>query len=348
MLHVNFPALILVLILALAVSMVVSVSIGPVMMNFFHVWKIILHKVSIVAPYIEANWKTSHEKIIWNLRLPRVILAGIVGAILAISGVGIQAVTRNSLANPYILGISSGASTGAVAAIILGGFRAFGQYSLSAGAFLGALAATLLVFLIARLTGRVTPLKMILTGIAVSAFFNAVTNYIVHSAKNEEGIRTAVYWMIGSFSGAKWEYIPLPLIGLLGAAALLLMHFRALNALLLGEETASTLGVNTGFTQTLVIVVVALITGLGVAVSGIVGFVGLVVPHIVRMLMGSDHRRVIPVSLLGGAMFLMLADALARILTSPEELPVGIITSLTGAPFFLYILGKSRYSFGGK
>jgi iron complex transport system permease protein len=332
----------------LTVSLVCSVSIGTVVINFFQVWKIILNKISFLSPYIENDWKISYEKIIWNLRLPRVILTSIVGAILAISGVGIQAVTRNSLANPYILGISSGASTGAVSVIILGAFRVFGQYSLCIGAFLGAIIATVLVFMVARLHGRITPLKMILTGIAVSALFNALTNYIVHSAKNEEGIRTAVYWMIGSFSGAKWGYIPLPLVGVMFAAGTFQIHCRALNAMLLGEETATTVGINVHFIRKLVIFFVALITGLAVAVSGIIGFVGLVIPHIVRMLVGSDHRRVIPISLLTGAIFLVWADALARILASPEELPIGIITSLTGAPFFIYLLGKNRYSFGVK
>jgi len=343
---ISLPVIFIILVSGMLVSLICTISIGPVIIPFTTVYEIIVYKLDIVPGLIDPDWKMSYEKIIWNLRLPRVILTAVVGAILAVSGVGIQAVTRNSLANPYILGISSGASTGAVTAILMGGFQYFGQYSVCFGAFIGALVATALVFAISHFNGRTTSLRLILTGIAISAFFQAVTNYVVHSAKNEEGIRTAVYWMIGSFSGAKWQYLPLPMAGLILSAGLLLIHYRGLNAMLMGEETAATLGINTRFVMKMVILLVAVMTGLAVAVSGIIGFVGLVVPHIVRMIVGSDHLKVLPVSLCCGAVFMMWADALARILASPEELPVGIITSMAGAPFFLYLLTRNKYSFG--
>ena len=263
-------------------------------------------------------------------------------------GVAIQASVRNPLAGPFVLGISSSAATGAVSVILLGLFSGFGIFALSAGAFTGAMIGMVIVIFISNVKGKITPVRVVLTGVAVSSFFSALTNLIVHGAKDEEGIRSALYWMIGSLAGTRWEYIPLPFLSLILAGVFFSGLHRSLNAMILGDETAVTLGVNIHRTRVITVAAAALITGFSVAVSGAVGFVGLVIPHIVRMVSGADHRQLVPLSVLTGAIYLIWADVAARLLVAPEELPIGIITSLVGAPFFIYLLRKSRYSFGGK
>jgi len=333
---------------AVILSIVGAVSVGSVTIKFNETWKIIInHLLPWYQPF-DQTWRTATEKIVWDLRLPRVLLGGTVGGILSVAGVAIQASVRNPLAGPYILGISSSAATGAVSVMLLGAFRFLGNFALSIGAFIGAMLGMFMVITIANVKGRVTPVRIVLTGVAISAFFSAVTNFIVHSAKNDEGVRSALFWMIGSFAGARWEYWPLPAVGLILSVVMFMALSRALNAMILGDETAVTLGVNIQTLRMVTVITAALITGLGVAVSGAIAFVGLVVPHVVRVFTGADHKRVLPISLFVGAVYLIWADVLARIIVAPEELSIGIITSLLGAPFFVYLLRKSRYSFGGK
>lgn len=331
----------------LVVSITIAVMLGPVQIAPGTVWKIVLSHLPGLNGLIEETWTKGDGHIVWDIRFPRVLLGVVVGGGLAVAGVAIQALIRNSLADPYILGVSSGASVAATLVILFGAFRFFGQYALVFSAFLGSLAAMGMVFVLARVGGRVSTTRLLLSGIAVSMIMSAATNFIVTMAPREEGIRSAMYWMMGSLTGAKWEYLTIPALIVVAGALILLFQYRALNALLMGEDAAVTLGVDIQAFRKFLVIVAALLTGTIVSVSGSIGFVGLMIPHIVRLMVGSDHRRVLPVSLLLGAVFIVWSDVFARLVLAPEELPIGIVTALCGGPFFIWMLRRSNYSFGG-
>jgi iron complex transport system permease protein len=335
------------MLIILTISMTISVMVGAVTISPLTVWKVTLSKLSFIEPYIIADWSRAEQQIIWEIRFPRVILAAVVGAGLALVGVVIQALVRNSLADPYILGVSSGASVGATLVIIFGAFSAFGQFALSTAAFGGALLSVLLVFILSQVHGRISTVRLLLAGIAVSMMLSAVTSYIVISAPREEGIRDAMFWMMGSVAGANWSQLPIPLFSLILALIILRLLARPLNLMLMGEDTAATLGVDSQRLKKWLIVLTALLTGVLVSVSGAIGFIGLMVPHMVRLVIGSNHRYVLPLSALVGAIFLIWADLIARTIVAPQELPIGIITALCGGPFFIWLLRKSSYAFGG-
>ncbi|MFJ7669572.1 FecCD family ABC transporter permease [Lysinibacillus sp. NPDC097195] len=334
------------LVLVLIASMTLAIMIGSVSITPLHVWKVILSKISIFPNSIEADWSRSQEIIIWQIRVPRVLLAAIVGAGLAIAGAAVQALVRNSIADPYVLGISSGATVGATAVIILGAFSFLGIYALSVAAFLGSFIAMVMVFLLSRVGGRISIFRLLLAGMAVSFILSATSNFMLMMSKEEGGIKAVMYWMLGSLAGAKWSNILIPVIIFLIVFVLLWLHYRHLNLLLLGEEAAVTLGVNLQQFRIQLILLVSLLTGVLVAVSGAIGFVGLIIPHIVRLLVGSNYKYVIPISALLGAVFLVWADAIARVLIAPEEMPIGIITAFCGGPFFIWLLRRNNYSFG--
>lgn len=334
------------LLLVLIISMTIAIMVGSVSVTPIHVWKVILSKIPIVQNLIDQDWSRSQEIIIWQIRVPRVLLAAIVGAGLAIAGAAIQALVRNSIAEPYILGISSGATVGATAVIILGAFSFLGVYALSVSAFIGSLTAMALVFFLARVGGRVSVFRLLLSGMAVSFILSAISNFILMTSKQEGGMKAVMYWMLGSLAGAKWSNLLIPTVIFIVVFALLWLHYRSLNLLLLGEEAAVTLGVNLQQFRIQLILLVSLLTGVLVAVSGSIGFVGLIIPHIVRLIVGSNHKYVIPISALFGAIFLVWADALARIIIAPEEMPIGIITAFCGGPFFIWLLRRNNYSFG--
>ncbi|MFD2169964.1 FecCD family ABC transporter permease [Tumebacillus lipolyticus] len=343
----SFYLLLIILTGLFIASITVAVMLGPVPIRPETVWRIALSHLPLFGDSFVVDWSRGQENIVWEVRFPRVMLAAVVGAGLSVVGVAIQALVRNSLADPYILGVSSGASVGATSVILFGTFSFLGQWALSASAFLGALVAVVVVVLLAQVGGRLSPVRLLLAGIAVSAVFSALTSLIVFMAKNEAGIRNALFWLMGSFAGAKWEQLLIPALVVAIAMILLLVRSSSLNALLMGEETANTLGVNVRSFRLFLLVLSSLVTGVVVAVCGAIGFVGLMMPHIVRLLVGSDHRRVLPISALLGALFLIWADVLARMVVAPEELPIGIITSLSGAPFFLWLLRRNSYRFGG-
>lgn len=342
-----FAGVLLALVALLAFSITVSVMLGPVRIAPDAVWRIALSHLPGFSGWIEQTWSKAHGHIVWDIRFPRVLLGAIVGAGLAVAGTAIQALTRNSLADPYILGVSSGASAAATLVIIFGAFKIFGQYALSMSAFLGALLAMVLVFVLARVGGRISTTRLLLSGIAVSMMMSAATNFIVTMAPREEGIRSAMFWMMGSLTGARWTYLSIPALLVVLGTAWLLLQYRSLNALLMGEDAAVTLGVNIQAFRSGLVVAAALLTGTIVAVSGAIGFVGLMIPHIVRMVVGSDHRRVLPVAMLLGGLFIVWADVAARLVLAPEELPIGIVTAICGGPFFIWLLRRSTYSFGG-
>ncbi len=283
--------------------------------------------------------------IIWSLRVPRVLLAMTAGAGLALAGVVMQASVQNPLAEPFILGIASGASVGATLAILIG--SAAIPFGVPGCAFIGAILATLAVLILAGMHRRVSTVKLVLAGAAISALCIAVTNFIVYMAADAEGMQSAAFWTMGSLADAKWHSLFLPVLIVTALAIYFLSQLRTLDVLLLGEELAVTLGIDASAKRRLYMGLLALLTGVLVATCGIIGFVGLVVPHLVRSFTGASHRRLLPAALLVGAIFLVIADLLARTLLPAGDLPIGIITALIGAPLFMKLLFGSGGNFGG-
>jgi len=285
------------------------------------------------------------EAIVWQIRLPRVLLAMVVGAGLATAGTVIQALVRNPLADPFLLGISSGASVGATGVLLFGVLSGLGLWALTVGSVVGALVALLLVFALATDAGALTPLRLVLSGVALAAMFQAIASFLVFQG-DPRATQTVVYWLLGSFGRASWDQLWLPAGALLVSIGYLMLQARALNALAIGPQLAISLGIDVRRLRRSLFVVTSVITGVAVAVSGIVGFVGLVVPHIVRFAVGSDHRRTLPVGAVWGAAFLVGADLLARVAVAPQDLPIGVVTAFIGGPVFLYLLRRGRYGRG--
>ena len=278
--------------------------------------------------------------IVRGLRLPRALLAFLVGGGLALAGATFQALLRNPLAEPYILGISGGAAVGAVTVLSLG-LGAGVMWALPLASFLGALLAIGLVFRVAAAADRALDVRvLLLAGVVVGAFFTAVMALIL-SVSEATVVRSAVLWMMGSLAGADWRSVAAVAAYTLPAALLLASFSRALNLLAIGEETASYLGTDVERVKRVCYVVASLITAAGVAAAGVIGFVGLIVPHALRLVVGSDHKVLLPLSFVAGAAFLILADLAARVVLSPTEVPVGVITALIGVPLFLVLLRRS-------
>ncbi|WP_091629087.1 iron ABC transporter permease [Amycolatopsis saalfeldensis] len=327
---------------ALLASVVVAVGIGTVAVPVTHTWAFL--RAGLVGGTIGPG-DVGQYRIIWDIRLPRVLLAVVVGAGLATVGVAIQAMVRNALAEPFVLGISSGASVGATAVALFGVFASMGIYALSVGAFLAALGATVIVYLVARTREGLTPLRLVLTGTAMSYGFFAVTTVLVFQAPNGEAARSALFWLLGSLAGANWASLPVAAIVVVAGALLLFALSGRLNALAMGDEAATTLGVSVPRLRVLLFVVCSAMTGVLVAVSGAIGFVGLILPHLVRLAVGADHRRVLAVAPLAGAVFLVWVDVAARVLAAPEELPIGVLTAAVGVPAFLVLMRRRAYVF---
>jgi len=282
--------------------------------------------------------RPQYEVIIWEIRMPRVLMGLLCGAGLAVSGTAMQGMFRNPMADPYIIGLSSGAGLGAALAILAGVSVATGQFSLPVMAFLGALGTLYVVYLISVRSGRLDVNTMLLAGVAVGAFLSALTAFLMYMSSGQ--IRRLFFWMMGTLLHSTWTSvaITLPVVAM-GTAALMIFS-RHLDAVLFGEETAHNLGVDVERLKTVLFSMTALLAGVTVAFCGIIGFVGLVVPHIFRLLVGPRHTYLYPVSALGGACFLVLADSAGQLILSPAEMPVGIITAICGAPFFVYLLMK--------
>lgn len=294
---------------------------------------------------IETLWNQSDEtasNILWQIRMPRVLLAGIVGASLAISGAAFQGLLKNPLADPYTLGVSSGASVGAVITLFFGISIPFlGPFTLPVFSMVGAAVTMFLVIGFARMVDRSMKMEtIILTGIIFGSFLGSVLSLMI--ALTQEELRQIVGWLLGSVSMRGWKYVTMVLPFFIIGSFMLWLNRRELNALLFGEERAHHLGVNVKQRKLMILLGGSVLTGSAVAVSGTIGFVGLVVPHMTRMLWGSDHRHVLPLSLFNGASLLIICDLVARTVISPAELPVGVITAFIGAPVFAYIFYKQR------
>ncbi|MEY7973988.1 FecCD family ABC transporter permease [Saccharomonospora xinjiangensis] len=325
--------------LALAATVVLAVCVGAVGLPPSAVVRVIGHHLA--GTPAEPSWPLSQDAIVWRVRLPRVLLGAAVGAALAVCGVALQAMVRNLLADPYLLGITSGASTGAAAAILFGFGAGLGEHALPASAFLGALAASAAVFVIARAAGRITSLRLLMAGVAVGYALYAATGFLIFASDSAEGSRSVLFWLLGSLGLARWG-VPLTsvLVIVCGTVAALTLWSRHLDALAIGDETAHTLGVSPTRLRVRLLCLVSLCVGAVVAASGGIGFVGLVVPHLARRLVGAAHHRAVPVAALTGAVFLVWADVLARVLLLPRELPIGIITAIVGAPFLLVLVKR--------
>ncbi len=340
------PRLFILILVGLSIiSIIMGVGLGPVQIAFGDVWQIIFAKLT-GGELAEIPKNT--QNIVWSLRLPRVLVGFVVGGGLALAGVAIQAFTKNPLAEPYILGISSGASAGAVFVVLNGALVGIaGRFALPIGAFIGAMIALVSVYTIAKSREGIVPIRLILVGIAVSAMFSAITNFLVFNARSDSGVRNATFWMMGSLAGIKWQYLWTPLTILLASFIIFMILSRAMNTMLLGENTAIILGMNIKLARKIIVIMSALLAGSIVSISGSIGFVGLIIPHIVRSLWGADHRFVIPASVLFGGIFIVFSDVAARLLVDPQELPIGIVTALLGAPYFVYLVKKNKYTFGG-
>ncbi|WP_458576030.1 FecCD family ABC transporter permease [Streptomyces sp. SAS_272] len=326
----------MVLLVVLALVMMTAVSIGAVGVPLGDVWRIVLHHLGGGG----ATGDPAVDQIVWNFRTPRVVLAALAGAGLAVSGVVLQAVVANPLADPYVLGVSSGASLGAVLVITLTS-GALGGLGVSAAAFVGAVGAVVLVFLLGRRDGRLAPTRLVLSGVAVGYLFLAATSYLQLQATPTE-LRTVMFWMLGSVAGAQWGQLPVVGTVVVTATVALSLFGRRLNALLAGEESAIALGVDVHRLRALLLVLASLLTGTVIAVAGGIGFVGLMIPHLVRLVTGADHRRLLPRAALVGALYLVVVDLLSRTVDRPNELPLGILTALFGAPFFLWLLRRNK------
>lgn len=347
----SFSIIFMILLVAIVATVVISVSIGQVSIPFQQSFKILIHQLTGGQIGDESELvNRMFADIIWQIRFPRVLLAMIVGAGLALCGVVMQASVQNPLADPYILGISSGGALGATFSIMLG-FGAggmLGEFGVATWAFIGALSAAALVLVLASIGGKTSSVKLVLAGTVINALCSASSNFIIYFAKNSEGIRSVSFWTMGSLTSAEWDTLPLVSAVVIAALIFFLFQSRVMNTMLMGEETAITLGVNLNFYRRLYMVISSVVTGVLVSSCGIIGFVGLIIPHIVRSIVGSDHKRLVPAAILFGGLFMMWTDIFARTVIPNGEMPIGIVTSLFGAPVFMYILIRKSYGFGGR
>ena len=336
--RVPLPALLIMLSILLLLLMGVAIGVGSVSISQSTVWSVIGHKLSITNTL--PNWSMGRENIIWAVRLPRTLLAAMVGAALAIVGAALQSVTRNPLADPHLLGVSSGAALGAIIALLHTGMI-LGVVTVPVFAFIGALGAMFLVLAVANFSSAHSAGRLILAGVAVAFVLTALGNLFIFMGDHRSS-HTVIFWMLGGLGLAQWGQLWFPLVTLLLGSGYLIYKARYLNAMTLGDESASTLGVPVERFRLIVIVVCALLTGAAVAFSGVIGFVGLMVPHIVRLLVGGDYRKVLTLSALFGALFLVAADIASRVIMPPEDMPIGILTGLVGGIAFVFLMRQKR------
>lgn len=319
------------LILLFISSIILGISFGAVDIPPYDVYRVFLYKVfGIKIGNLDEILNSTLFDIIWGVRMPRVLLGAFAGMALAMVGVIMQATIQNPLGDPYILGLSSGASLGATFSILIGFSGVLSSFGAPLGAFLGALIASIFVYFLAKIGGRITPFKMILAGMVISSICSSLTSLIIFLSKDNEGIRTVNFWMMGSLAGAEWSNIVLPIAISVIPLIYFFTQYRNLNLMVLGDETSITLGLNIEKHRKIYMILSSLITGVIVSVCGTIGFVGIMIPHIVRLIFGTDHKTLLPFSALVGAIFLIWADVIARCAINNMELPIGIITSEIG------------------
>lgn len=325
--------------LLLLLALFLSVAVGAVSIPPGTLGRMLLAQIPGLS--ISPDWTAAYNTIVFQLRLPHAALILLTGAALAGSGAAYQGLFRNPLADPYLLGSASGAGLGAILAMSFNWPQSFlGYLAVPVAAFVGALGTVLLVYSLAREKQAVSPTALILAGIAVSAFASSITSYLM--LRSNEEIRRALAWLMGGSSMSGWLPVGAALPYVVVGLGSLILSGHALNVLQSGEEQARQMGLNAERAKIIILVAASFSVAAAVAFSGIIGFVGLIVPHVVRILWGPDYRRLIPLSIIGGASALLLADTLARTIIAPQVLPVGIVTALVGAPFFLWVLRRAR------
>jgi iron complex transport system permease protein len=334
--YIEWRITLIFLFLILMLSIILAAVIGPVYIPFELVFKIICAKLPISSDLIAQSWSQVQETIIIQIRLPRILLGALVGAALASAGAAMQGLFKNPMADPYIIGISSGGALGAAIAIVFH----LTLPTLPFISFLGSISAAFIVYNISKVDEKIPVATLLLSGIAIGAFLSAITSFLMYIAG--ESLHQIVFWLMGGLSSSDWDRIKIITAPLISGMVLLSIYARELNIMLLGDEEAQSLGVEVEKLKKLTIAISALLTGVAVSVSGIIGFVGLIIPHIIRLMLGPDHRILIPAAALMGGIFIVLADIIARTIIAPTELPIGIITAFFGAPFFIYLLQKRR------
>lgn len=328
--------------LLLLLVMVFAISVGSADLSMWDSLQIVLSKIPGLGRWIQAEGiAVTYEKIIWQVRMPRILISAMVGGALAVVGATFQGVFQNSLADPHILGVSSGAALGATFAMLTGVSVSFmGLGTIGVFAFLGAMVTVFLVYRVAGVGGQISTSNMLLTGTAISTMLSSIISLLM--TFHNDQISKVYMWTMGSFTSATWEKALFLAVFVLIGVVILVAYAGKLNILMMGEEDAQCLGVDTAKTKTLLIIVSSLLVAASVSVSGIIGFVGLIIPHCVRMICGSDNRKLIPYVFFIGAIFLVFCDTIARTIAAPTEIPVGIITSIFGAPYFIWLVATRR------
>lgn len=328
--------------LLLLLVMIFAISVGSADLSMWDSLQMVLDKVPGIGRLTDVSeLAVTYDKIIWQVRMPRILTSALVGGALAIVGATFQGVFQNSLADPHILGVSSGAALGATVAMLTGASVSFlGLGTIGVFAFLGALLTVFLVYKVAGVGGQISTTNMLLTGTAISTMLSSIISLMM--TFNREQIAKVYMWTMGSFSSSTWEKVVFLTVFVVIGAALLILYSGKLNILMMGEEDAQCLGVDVGKTKTILIITASLLVAASVSVSGIIGFVGLIIPHCVRMICGSDNRKLIPYVFVIGAIFLVFCDTLARTIAAPTEIPVGIITAIFGAPYFVLLVATRK------
>ena len=324
------------LVLVLATALV-SLSLGPVNIPASHVASIMLSLLGLEL----ADFSRTEQLVIEQIRLPRIVVGATVGMALGVAGATMQGLFRNPMADPGIIGISAGGAVGAVVAIATGMTGLF-FLALPTFAFVGAIAATFLVYGIAAVGGRFSMATLLLAGVAVNAFLGAVVSAIIIMLPDNEALREILFWLAGGLDSRSWEHVRISAPLILGGVAVIVLMSRDLNLLMLGDDEARSMGVRVGLARPVLLAAAALATGAAVAVSGTIAFVGLVTPHVIRLVLGPDHRVLVPMSAAGGAVFVIVADTVARTVVQPAEFRVGVLTAFVGAPFFILLLIKNK------
>lgn len=328
------------LILALLLSIVITLCMGAVRIPASDTFAILMEHLFGVQPRAEIS--VSFEQIVWQIRLPRIILGFLAGSGLALCGCVMQAVVQNPMADPYILGVSAGATLWATGSLFLGMGSISGLW-----AFVGAGMACFLVLALSAADGKTTSVKLILSGMIINALMTAFSNFIIAVAGDSDGMMSIKFWTMGALTRADWNNIIYIALIVLGVGIFFLTQARTLDGLMLGEEAAATIGINTFRCRLIYLLALSLLTGALVSACGTIGFVGLTIPHVARAIAGTSHRKLLPVAALSGGVFMLWVDAIARSLIPDTELPVGIFTALVGAPFFVYVMVRKKYGFGG-
>ncbi|WP_341349587.1 iron ABC transporter permease [Clostridium saudiense] len=334
-----------ILLVILFLSIGFAVTIGSVDISIKEVYQVILYKLLNIGDSSIGTGAVAD--VVWLIRMPRIVLAIAVGVGLSVVGIVMQAIVKNPLADPYILGVSSGASLGATLAVVLGIGSSFGSNSLGIMGFIGAFGVSILVLIISNIGERSNSIKLLLAGMALSSVCSSFSSFLVYISDDSQKLKTITFWLMGSLAGAKWNEIVIIMPIIILGVIFFMTQYRTLNLMLLGDEVSITLGTDLHKFRIIYLVITSLMIGLLVYVSGMIGFVGLIIPHIVRMIFGTDHKKIIPISALLGAIILIWADVLSRALIKGTEIPIGIVISIIGSPLFVWLMIKKNYGFGG-